>query len=164
MENLLMKTQTIKTKDEQQRKALNAWWAQNGIGSIIAGTGFGKSRCGVLAVRHILGSGDRALVLVPTTQLQDQFKQEFIKWGCEDILPRVEILCYQSAHKMEGKHYHVVVCDEIHLGLSEVYREFFNKNSYDRLLCLTATIPEEPEYRMVLVNLAPICFTITLDE
>ena len=159
-----MKTQTIKTKDEQQRKALNAWWNQNGIGSIIAGTGFGKSRCGVLAVRHILGSGDRALVLVPTTQLQDQFKQEFIKWGCEDILPRVEILCYQSAHKLEGQHYDIVVCDEVHLGLSPVYREFFNKNTYDRLLCMTATLPEEDEYKKLLSELAPTCYKITLDE
>ena len=153
-----------KTKDEQQRKALNAWWNQNGIGSIIAGTGFGKSRCGVLAVRHILGSGDKALVLVPTVQLQDQFKQEFIKWGCEDILPRVEILCYQSAHKLEGQHYDIVVCDEVHLGLSPVYREFFNKNTYDRLLCMTATLPEEDEYRILLRVLAPTAYTITLDR
>ena len=153
-----------KTKDEQQRKALNAWWNQNGIGSIIAGTGFGKSRCGVLAVRHILGSGDKALVLVPTVQLQDQFKQEFIKWGCEDILPRVEILCYQSAHKLEGQHYDIVVCDEVHLGLSPVYREFFNKNTYDRLLCMTATLPEEEEYRILLRVLAPTAYTITLDR
>jgi len=164
MENLLMKTQTIKTKDEQQRKALNAWWTQNGIGSIIAGTGFGKSRCGVLAVRHILGSGGRALVLVPTTQLQDQFKQEFIKWGCEDILPRVEILCYQSAHKLENEHYDIVVCDEVHLGLSPVYREFFEKNTYDKLLCMTATLPEEDEYKKLLGELAPTCYKITLDE
>ena len=153
-----------KTKDEQQRKALNAWWNQNGIGSIIAGTGFGKSRCGVLAVRHILGSGDKALVLVPTVQLQDQFKQEFIKWGCEDILPRVEILCYQSAHKLEGQHYDIVVCDEVHLGLSPVYREFFNKNTYDKLLCMTATLPEEDEYRILLRVLAPTAYTITLDR
>jgi len=159
-----MKTQTIKTKDEQQRKALNAWWAQNGIGSIIAGTGFGKSRCGVLAVRHILGSGDKALVLVPTTQLQDQFKQEFIKWGCEDILPRVEILCYQSAHKLENEHYDIVVCDEVHLGLSPVYREFFEKNTYDKLLCMTATLPEEDEYKKLLSELAPTCYKITLDQ
>ena len=88
MELLQKMTQTSnKIKDNEQRKALNAWWGQKGIGSIIAGTGFGKSRCGVLAVRHVLGSGDRALVLVPTTQLQDQFKQEFIKWGCEDNTP-----------------------------------------------------------------------------
>jgi len=156
------------TRNDYQKKALNDWANQGFKGSIIAATGFGKSRVAALAIGYSLDELEdkdaRCLVLVPTQQLQDQFPNEFVKWGFEDYLDRIDFMCYQSAHKMEGKHYHVVVCDEIHLGLSEVYREFFNKNSYDRLLCLTATIPEEPEYRMVLVNLAPICFTITLDE
>ena len=60
-----------KVKDEQQRKALNNWWKAGAKGSIIAGTGFGKSRCGVLAMKHVLKEGGRGLLLVPTTQLQD---------------------------------------------------------------------------------------------
>jgi len=164
MENLQMKTQTIKTKDEQQRKALNAWFHKGCTGSIIAGTGFGKSRCGVLAVNFAVKDGGKALVLVPTVQLQDQFRLEFIKWGYDDILPRVEILCYQSAHKLENQHYDIVVCDEVHLGLSPVYREFFTKNKYDKLLCMTATLPEEEEYKVLLRVLAPTAYTITLDR
>ena len=39
-----------KIRDKEQRKALNAWAKNNFVGSIIAGTGFGKSRCGVIAV------------------------------------------------------------------------------------------------------------------
>ena len=76
-------------KDKEQKKALNSW-AKNGYcGSIIAGTGFGKSRCGVLAVCHVLdkeSSSSKAQVLVPTTQLQKQFKEEFIKWDKETYL------------------------------------------------------------------------------
>ena len=136
------------TRNDYQKKALNDWANQGFKGSIIAATGFGKSRVATLAIAYSLDELEdkdaRCLVLVPTQQLQDQFPNEFVKWGFEDYLDRIDFMCYQSAHKMEGKHYHVVVCDEIHLGLSEVYREFFNKNSYDRLLCLTATIPEEP--------------------
>jgi len=157
-------TQTIKIKDEQQRKALNQWHGGSCRGSIIAGTGFGKSRCGVLAVNFAIKDGGKALVLVPTTQLQDQFTEEFKKWGYTHLLPRIEILCYQSAHKLEGEHYEIVVCDEVHLGLSPVYREFFNKNTYDKLLCMTATLPEDQEYRDLLKELAPTCYKITLDE
>ncbi len=157
-------TQTIKIKDEQQRKALNQWHGGSCCGSIIAGTGFGKSRCGVLATNFAIKDGGRALVLVPTTQLQDQFTEEFKKWGYTHLLPRIEILCYQSAHKLEGEHYEIVVCDEVHLGLSPVYREFFNKNTYDKLLCMTATLPEDEEYRQLLKELAPTCYKITLDE
>ena len=67
-------------KDQKQRDALNRWATAGARGSIIAGTGFGKSRCGVLATKWALRNGGKALILVPTTQLQIQFAEEFEKW------------------------------------------------------------------------------------
>ncbi len=155
----------IKIKSQEQSNALNSWVLKGYVGSIIAGTGFGKSRCGVLAAAYIIKQyGGRGLVLVPTTQLQDQFEEEFKKWGKEDVLDSIDIMCYQSAHKLEGNEYSIVVCDEVHLGLSPVYRKFFENNTYERLLCMTATLPEEDEYRELLVNLAPTCYHISLDK
>jgi superfamily II DNA or RNA helicase len=151
-------------KDKEQRKALNLWAKYGYNGSIIAGTGFGKSRCGILAIGRLLEENQRALVLVPTNQLQDQFAEEFKKWGYENVLDRVDILCYQSAHKLRDEHYNIVVCDEIHLGLSPIYRKFFEHNTYDKLLCMTATIPEEDEYKEYLLKLSPIRYMITLDQ
>ena len=151
-------------KDREQRKALNLWAKYGYKGSIIAGTGFGKSRCGVLAIGKLLKENERALVLVPTTQLQDQFAEEFKKWDYENVLSQITIMCYQSAHKFRDEHFDIVVCDEIHLGLSSVYRKFFEQNTYDKLLCLTATIPEEVEYMQYLFQLAPVRYKITLDE
>ena len=88
-------TQQInKIRDKEQRKALNAWAAQHFCGSIIAGTGFGKSRVGVLAVEHALKNGGDALILVPTVQLQDQFIEEFDKWGVSS--ENVTVMCYQQ--------------------------------------------------------------------
>lgn len=164
-----------KLKDKQQKKALNHWAMNSFHGSIIAGTGFGKSRCGVIAVgetikrlkdseKNVEGRPITGLVLVPTTQLKDQFREEFIKWGYEDCLETVDFMCYQSAYKMIGRHYDVVICDEIHLGLSPEYRKFFDNNIFDRLLCMTATLPEEYEYKELLLEIAPIVFEITLDE
>jgi superfamily II DNA or RNA helicase len=163
-------------KDQQQKKALNHWAMNSFHGSIIAGTGFGKSRCGVIAVGETIKRlteyndyGERivhvtGLVLVPTTQLKDQFREEFIKWGYEGCLDTVDFMCYQSAYKMTGKHYDIVICDEIHLGLSKEYRKFFDNNIFERLLCLTATLPEEYKYKELLLEIAPIVFEITLDE
>ena len=148
-------------KDKQQKKALNHWAMNSFHGSIIAGTGFGKSRCGVIAVGETIKRlteyndyGERivhitGLVLVPTTQLKDQFREEFIKWGYEACLDTVDFMCYQSAYKMTGKHYDIVICDEIHLGLSKEYRKFFDNNIFERLLCLTATLPEKVNNRFV---------------
>ena len=73
-------------------------------------------------------------------------------------------MCYQSAYKLIGNHYDIVVCDEIHLGLSKKYRKFFKNNTYDKLLCMTATLPEEEEYRDILQILAPTIYEISLDE
>ena len=112
-------------KNTEQKKALNAWASKDFIGSVIAGTGFGKSRIGVLAVEYALRTGDKALVLVPTVQLQDQFREEFHKWDLSRCLDNIDILCYQSAYKLQDEHYDIVICDEIHLGLSKEYRKSF---------------------------------------
>lgn len=154
----------IAIKDKEQKKALNLWYKAGCKGSIIAGTGFGKSRCAVLAFGKLLKPGEQGILLVPTTQLQDQFKLEFAKWGYDALLDQIDIVCYQSAHKLKDNNYSIVVCDEVHLGLSPVYREFFSNNTFDKILCLTATLPEEDEYREILINLAPIAYQLTLDE
>tara|TARA_R100000329_G_scaffold58693_1_gene52886 strand:+ start:772 stop:1944 length:1173 start_codon:yes stop_codon:yes gene_type:complete len=151
-------------KDQKQREALNKWAGAGAIGSIVAGTGFGKSRCGVLATKWALKKGNRALVLVPTTQLQAQFEEEFKKWDAEDLLPNIEIMCYQSAYKLKDEHFDIVVCDEVHLGISEQYRKFFENNTYDKLLCMTATVPEDDEYRNYLMKIAPIRYYLSLDD
>ena len=151
-----------KIRDKEQRKALNAWAKQGFVGSVIAGTGFGKSRVGVLAVEHALKDGGNALILVPTVQLQEQFIEEFDKWGVNS--DNVEVICYQSAYKLKAEKYTIVVCDEIHLGLSNEYRKFFKYNMYDKLLCMTATLPEELEYKDLLEKLAPTAYKITLDK
>jgi len=155
-----------KIRDEEQKKALNNWASNNYVGSIIAGTGFGKSRCGILATSHVynLDRSSKILILVPTVQLQSQFAEEFHKWGLEDCLDNVDILCYQSAYKLSGYHYNLVLCDEIHLGLSPEYRKFFKNNTYDKLLCMTATLPEEIEYKQLLATLSPTVYKITLDQ
>ena len=84
----LFKMDTNDLRDQQQKKALNHWAINGFTGSIVAGTGFGKSRCGVIAVGETIkrlteynDAGERvvhitALVLVPTTQLKDQFRVE----------------------------------------------------------------------------------------
>tara|TARA_R110001592_G_scaffold129419_2_gene341914 strand:- start:1912 stop:3087 length:1176 start_codon:yes stop_codon:yes gene_type:complete len=158
--------QINKIRDGEQKKALNSWARNNYIGSIIAGTGFGKSKCGIMAIDYVYNNNSscKSLILVPTVQLQDQFKEEFHKWGLEASLGNVDILCYQSAYKLAGEHYDIVLCDEVHLGLSPKYREFFNNNTYDKLLCMTATLPEEKEYEELLNDLAPTVYSISLDD
>ena len=77
-EKKIAKMDTLKIKSAEQKNALNSWASKGFVGSIIAGTGFGKSRCGVLAAAHAIEKyGGKGLLLVPTTQLQTQFEDEF---------------------------------------------------------------------------------------
>ena len=46
MNQVLKMNNLIKVKDEEQKKAINSWAKNKFTGTIIAGTGFGKSRCG----------------------------------------------------------------------------------------------------------------------
>ena len=157
----------IEVKNEEQKKALNAWANNKFKGTIIAATGFGKTRVGVVAIGKILTANKKAkaLVVVPTTQLKNQFEAEFIKWDYADVLDRVQILCYHSAYKLEGEEFEVVVADEIHLGLSKEYIKFFYRNKYNRLLCMTATKPDNMEDLEKLTDwMAPIVYEINLDK
>ena len=102
MEKVLKMNDVNKIKDREQKKALNAWAKAGFCGSVIAGTGFGKSRVGVMAIEHILKleNSNKAMVLVPTIQLQDQFSDELSKWGLEHLKSKIDILCYQGAYKL----------------------------------------------------------------
>ena len=41
------------------------------------------------------------------------------------MLDNVDIMCYQSAYKLVDEHYDIVVCDEIHLGISQSIADSF---------------------------------------
>ena len=156
----------IQTKNDEQKKALNAWANNKFKGTVIAATGFGKTRVGVVAIGKILTANKeaKALVVVPTTHLQDQFDAEFIKWDYANVLDRVQILCYQSAYKLIDEEFEVVVADEIHLGLSKEYSKVFYNNKFNRILCMTATKPDNIDDLEKLNWLAPTVYEINLDK
>lgn len=166
MENVLKMTDVNEIKDKEQRKALNSWAKTGFKGTIIAGTGFGKTRVGVIAACETVkrNDGATALILVPTIGLIDQFIEEIHKWGYEDCLENVDVMCYQSAYKLTDTKYTVIIGDEIHLGVSPEYRKVFENVKYDRLLCMTATEPEDLEYRIYVKTMAPVIYKITLDK
>ena len=146
-------------KDNEQREHLNTW-AKNGYkGTSIAATGLGKTRIGVLAISHALKNApsSKALVIVPTENLRDnEWNAEFKKWSDESILSDVTFVCIQSAYKFTKEHWEIVVVDEVHTTLSHEYRKFYENNTWNKIYCLTATPPENDEYKEYLETFAPI--------
>jgi len=144
-------------KDNEQRDHLNAWAKSGYKGTSIAATGLGKTRMGVLAISHSIKDGGKALVIVPTENLRDnEWQNEFEKWGHSNLLPHIEFLCIQSAYKLEKHHWDIVVVDEVHTTLSYEYRKFYDNNTWDKIYCLTATPPENESHLEILESFAPI--------
>ncbi|MBN1093331.1 DUF3427 domain-containing protein [Blastococcus sp. TML/M2B] len=69
-----------------QREALDAWRAAGHRGVVEAVTGAGKTFVGLAAARDALVAGGRVVVVVPTTELQDQWHA-----GLVERLPGVRI-------------------------------------------------------------------------
>lgn len=72
-------------------------------------------------------------------------------------------MCTKSAYRL-NKHYDLLIIDEIHTALSPVYRSIFANISYNQILGLTATVPDDLEYQSVLDLFCPIVFRKTLSD
>ena len=73
------------TRNDYQKKALNDWANQGFKGSIIAATGFGKSRVATLAIAYSYNELEdqeaRCLVLVPPQHLREHSPNQFAQGG-----------------------------------------------------------------------------------
>lgn len=150
------------TRQEIQIEGLKAWKPTK-RGTLVLPTGTGKTWCGIHAVKLQVEKNliSTALVVVPTVNLIDQWREEFKKWGYPPEY--VDFVCVNSAYKYE-KEVDLLIVDEIHTALSPVFRALFTNIKYKQILGLTATVPEKKEYRKVLEEFAPIVYTKTLTE
>ena len=151
------------------------------------GTGYGKSKIAIDCINKIADFNFKqneeettVSIIVPRQALIENWKAEIKKWECNT--DKIEILCYDSIHKV-NKYSDVLVFDEGH-HLSELKREYLDSilkvNPNVKLLFLSATIPRDimdymkslGTYNIVKGNIAdgikdevlptPIIYTIPL--
>lgn len=130
-------------KGEIQYFALHQWAINNFKGVVVMGTGTGKTRIGVIGAAEFIrrsNNTERSLITVPTVNLQEnEWPNEFKKWGYETELERVDILTNNAARELKGEHYNTLVVDEAHTLLSPANIKLLKNNTFDRILMLTAT-------------------------
>jgi superfamily II DNA or RNA helicase len=162
------------TKDEAHDIAFDAWLAtgvQDGVfvkdikAAYIGGTGTGKSKVGSSATEYVchylknLGQSTfepKILILAHSTRLRDYgWRDEFQKWGTIYLWDYVTTACYQAAYKWENTHWDLVIADEGDFALTDEYIKFFQNNTFDNILFLTATLT--PDKRKMLAEICPIC-------
>lgn len=140
------------TKDEIQAEAYGAWIDGGMIGTVILGTGLGKTRLGGNIVRDIHPVS--TLVVTSRVTLINQWREEI-------NLPNVDYMCINTAYKVAGD-YDLLIVDECHRSVSESFRSVYTNVKYKKLLCLTATLPTKN--LDFLLSVAPVVYTKTIED
>lgn len=138
-------------KDEIQKQIVEKIQSKNGHGIIAGATGIGKAK---IAIDYIKTSNfEKILWVVPFSKLRDvTVPDEIARWGNEEMNEKVEKICYKSLHKVHGVTYDLVILDEAHY-ITPLSATFFDNNEANRVLVLTATVPEEHEKTEILASL-----------
>ena len=137
-----------------QQEAVDAWRKQARRGVVEAVTGAGKTRVGVAAASDALRRGFKVLVLVPTTELQNQWVQTLkqalpavrrgtLGNGRQDSLATVDVLVaiVHSAATRELLASHkagLLIADECHRYASPMFENAL-QDGFEWRLGLTAT-------------------------
>ena len=149
------------TRDERQKQCLKRWLNSGGAATVVACTGFGKTRVALNLISAFAKRNDEAsaLIVVPTTVLKEQWIDQLEQWNLLDNA-RVEII--NTVIKLNWT-CDLLVLDEIHLMAADMFSKVFDCVSYKNILGLTATFERLDGKETLLSKYAPVCDTIPID-
>lgn len=149
------------TRDERQKECLRRWLRNNGHGTIVGCTGFGKTRIGLnLADAFVKRNNDSSiLVVVPTQFLKDQWIDQLEERG---LLNNTRVEIVNSVIKLNWT-CDLLILDEVHLFASETFKQTFECVNYKNILCLTGTLERLDGKEIIIKKYAPVCDEIPLD-
>ena len=149
------------TRDERQKQCLKRWLNSGGAATVVACTGFGKTRVALNLISAFAKRNDdaSALIVVPTTVLKEQWIDQLEQWNLLDNA-RVEII--NTVIKLNWT-CDLLVLDEIHLMAADMFSKVFDCVSYKNILGLTATFERLDGKEILLSKYAPVCDTIPID-
>ena len=149
------------SRTERQKLCLQNWLKYYGKATVVAATGVGKTRIGLMAIQMLLRQEPNAstLVVVPTQVLKEQWQSQIDEWNLTGVT--VEII-----NTVITKQWHVnlLVQDECHQYASDSFANVFKSVTYDLILCLTATIERLDGKEEIIKKYAPVCDTIPMSE
>lgn len=153
-------------REKVQAEAIQAVIANNG-GMIAMATGSGKSKVAVELAKYYCSDTrhDDIALLVPTEKLRDEnWFEEFCKWGAENLWTETTRLCYASASKVTNGDFKLAILDEGH-NITELASKFFLNNYIEKTVLLTATPPDDIVKKQILHSLdIKLVYELTLDQ
>lgn len=167
-----------KQKDEIQQQALKAWLESGKKGTCEIITGLGKTFISLHALYTMPKDDKVHLFLAETVERKKDLVNDIKKFNKifnKDVTNdyNLQFTCYQSAYRKTGNHYGLIIADEIHDSLSPAYSQFYENNTYDAIIGLSAMINKKVKYNIhnkivtkgeMLKSISPICFSYTLDQ
>ena len=159
MQQTLFKQQT---RDERQEECKIKWIKSGGKGSIVASTGFGKTRIGLNCIKAFINKLPhvKVIVIVPTTALKEQWisiiDANGLSFNCEVIVINTAI---KNHYKCD-----FLVIDECHRTPADTFAQVFDKIEYKYILGLTATFERLDGKHALLEKYCPVIDVITLAE
>lgn len=147
------------TRTERQQDAIRRWIKAKGKGTIVAATGFGKSRTALMTIEALLKKYPqfRVLVVVPTLTLKKQWSSHTEEWGFQ-LNVDVEVINTVVKNKYACD---LLVLDEEHRYSSELFREVFKCVKYKLILGLTATFERLDGKEKIAAQYCPVVDEIT---
>lgn len=150
-----------------QAEALDAWHAHGARGVVEAVTGAGKTMIGITAAFEAFSHGLRTAVLVPTTELQQQWKRRIAERipqarigllgdGHKDSFARAEILVAvinsaAARHLLDQRENGLLIADECHRYAAPSFVEALSPR-FSYRLGLTATYARPDEKHTELLD------------
>lgn len=137
--------QVNKIRNRVQKEALAAIEKSKHHDMLFMATGSGKSKIPIEYAKKKKNKVKKLALIVPTERLRDEdWKNEFIKWGAEELWENTVRLCYASASKVALQDFDLVILDECH-NITELSFSFFMNNTFKKIIGLSATPPTEFE-------------------
>jgi len=153
----------VTSRDKRQEESRIAWIKNKCCGSIVASTGFGKTRIGLKCLKSVIDKYPqmRFIVVVPTDNLKDQWTIQLDAWEL-GLNGEVVVINTASTHKYQTD---ILVIDEIHRAAATTLVNIFNTIQYKYILGLTATFERlDGRQKEVVEKKCPVIDRISLQE
>ncbi len=149
------------TRDERQEECRKKWIKNRCVGTIVASTGFGKTRVGLNCIKTVLKHFPqyRVLIIVPTETLQ---KQWYGYVDSNELGLNCDVQIINTAIKHPAK-YDLLVLDEAHRYAAETFVKLFEVIKYQFILGLTATFERLDGRDKILAQYCPVIDTIDIN-
>lgn len=147
-------------RDEKQEEVSKLWLDSDRKSTLVLGTGFGKSKLAMLILDALFKEGNLTknssiLLLADSEKLRDDnWKEDFEKWGYSWMWNNIQAECYQTAYKWVNTSWDLVIADEIDFAMTDEFHKVFVNNDFQMVLGLTGYV--DPSKEDLINNIAPI--------